>query len=66
MCKIPSLQKLQSAYRTNHSVETAVTKVYNDMIINKARGKNTVLVLLDLSAAFDTQGHEILLNDLYI
>ena len=40
-----ALPKLQSAYRRNHSVETAVTKVYNDVIINKSQGKDTILVL---------------------
>ena len=52
-----ALQKLQSTYRQNHSVETAGTKVYNDLITNKNQGKDAILVLLKLSAAFDTGEH---------
>ena len=59
LSKMPALQKLQSAYRRNHSVGTAVKKVY------KNRGKDTMLVLLDLSVAFDTVDHDILLSDLF-
>ena len=65
LSKMPALQKLQSAYRRNHSVETAVTKVFSDLIINKSQGKDTILILLDLSAAFDTVDQDILLNDLF-
>ena len=63
--KMPELQKMQSAYRRNHSVETAVTKVFSDLIINKNQGKDTILVMLDLSAAFGTVYQDILLNDLF-
>ena len=56
--------KFQSAYREFHSVETAMCRVYNQLIKTKCSGKCTLLVLLDLSAAFDTVDHEILLNDL--
>ena len=41
--------------------EIAVTRVYNDLIVNKSRGKDTIIVLLDLSAAFDTVDQDILL-----
>ena len=60
-----ALQKLQSAYRRNNSVETGVTKVYNDLIINKSRGEDTILVMLDLSAAFDTVDQDTLHNYLF-
>ena len=65
LCKKSTLQKLQLVYTRNHSSETAVTKVYKDLIINKSRGKYTILVLLDVSAALDTVDQDILLNDLF-
>jgi len=64
--KFQSFPKVQSAYREFHSVETAMTKIYNDLIIRKCEGKCSLLVLLDLSAAFDTIDHGMLLNDLEI
>ena len=54
----------QSAYRENHSTETALLKVKNDILVNMNKQHVTVLVLLDLSAAFDTVDHGILLEAL--
>ena len=55
----------QSAYRRHHSTESAVLSVMNDVIRNIDDGKVVPLVLLDLSAAFDTVDHEILLEVLH-
>ena len=55
---------LQSAYRSKHSTETAVLKIQNDIIGNLDIGMCTVLTSLDLSAAFDTVDHAILLRRL--
>ena len=52
---------LQSAYKQNHSTESALLKVKNDILLNMEAQKVTLLVLLDLSAAFDTVRHDTLL-----
>lgn len=48
---------LQSAYRSAHSTETAVTKIHNDILSSLDQGRCTILASLDLSAAFDTVDH---------
>jgi len=54
----------QSAYRQFHSTETAVLKVLADILHALDNGDVAVLMLLDLSAAFDTVDHAILLQRL--
>ncbi len=55
----------QSAYRQGHSIETALTRVYNDILINlDEKGGETILILLDLTAAFDTIDHELFIKRL--
>ena len=54
----------QSAYRKGHSTETALVRVQHD-ILNAIGGQQAVLlVLLDLSAAFDTVSHAELISTL--
>ena len=52
---------MQSAYRQFHSTETAATKVFNDLLLAADGGKMSALCLLDLTSAFDTVDHELLL-----
>ena len=52
---------LQSAYRDKHSTETALIKVQNDILSALDAGSSAILLMLDLSAAFDTIYHDILL-----
>ena len=60
----PSITPFQSAYRQFHSTETALLHIQNDLLaINKQQV--SALVLLDLSAAFDTIDHKILLSRLF-
>ena len=56
--------KAQYAYREFHSTETALLRVKNDILLNMNQQRVTLLVLLDLSAAFDTVDHTVLLNRL--
>ena len=54
----------QSAYRPLHITETALLRVSNDILMALDQHKAAMLVLLDLSAAFDTIDHGMLLNRL--
>ena len=46
--------EFQSAYRKNHSTETALVRVTNDILMKMNIQEVTLLVMLDLSATFDT------------
>jgi len=59
-----SISPFQSAYRKFHSVETTLLKIQNDLLLSLDKKKVSALVLLDLSAAFDTVDHSLLLSRL--
>ena len=58
------LEANQSAYRKDHSVETAVLSVMDNLLTIGGEKFFTLISLLDLSAAFDTLDHSILLRRL--
>ena len=60
---VEALPDNQSAYRRLYSTETTLCSVVNDMQMLMDEGKCGILILLDLSAAFDTVVHDILLRD---
>ena len=55
----------QSGYKKQHSTETLLLKVTNDLLVVADKKSATVLLMLDLSAAFDTVDHSKLLDILY-
>ena len=55
---------VQSAYKVGHSTESALLRVHNYVLCALDDGRWVMLVLLDLSAAFDTVNHGILLSRL--
>ena len=59
------IPQYHSAYRTNHSCETSLLRLLNDTLWNMENGKATIPTAMDLSVAFDTVDHDILLNILH-
>ena len=58
-------EEFQSAYRCNHSTETALLRIKHDFHKSFDSKSGTVLVLLDLKSAFDTVDHAIMLEGLH-
>ena len=65
-CECNNISKYyQSAYKRLHSTETALVKVQSDILRAVDSQGGAILVLLDLSAAFDTISHDVLLRTLH-
>ena len=54
------VDNFQSTYKAGHSCETALLRVYTDHVTTIGIGNGAVLVLLELSAVFDTIDHNYL------
>ncbi len=59
------LEPFQSGFRSGHSTETALIRVTNDLLISADKGACSILLLLDITAAFDTISHAVLLERLH-
>ena len=52
----------QSGYRVGHSCETLLAGMFDDLLKDLDSGKVAALMLLDMSAAFDTVDHQALIG----
>ena len=57
-------ETMQSAYRKSHSTETALLKVRSDLLCELDKNRMVLLVMLGLTAAFDTINHNTLFHRL--
>lgn len=59
-------EPFQSAYRRHHGTETGLLRIQNDILTALDKNQGALLLLLDLSAAFDTIDHPVLLDRLSV
>ena len=52
----------QHGYKSGHSTETLLLKLYYDILVAIDQNRGVVVLLVDLSSAFDTVQHDLLLN----
>ena len=57
-------EQYQSAYRKQHSTETTLIRLFNNLLVQLDNRQAVYLTLLDLSAAFDTVDYDIYLSRL--
>ena len=58
------MPRLQSGFRSGYSTENAILRVFSDIYFSIDQGQVALLALLDVSAAFDTVVHDIILERL--
>ena len=59
------LPKFQSGFRAHHSTESALVKIHSDILNSLDNDKAVLMICLDLSSAFDTVDHELLMGELH-
>ena len=64
MCASDNFSSAQSAYRRHYPTETALLHTLDSIYRSSDKGRLSLLVSLDLSAAFDTTDHRLLLDKL--
>ena len=57
-----NVERLQSTYSPGHSTETALLRVKTDLLDEIDKGQVNCSIMLDLSTAFNTVNHELLLS----
>ena len=62
LCSNSLLNPFKFAYKPGHSTETALFEIVNDVLFSLDNGNISSVTFRDLSAAFDTIDHNILLN----
>ena len=60
------IYKSQYGFRARHSCEHAIAKVIGEIVKNKEKNKHMVGLFLDLSKAFDTLDHKIVLEKMEV
>ena len=65
LTKYKILSPYQYGFLTYHSTESAITSIYDQLLNNLSKNKFTCSIFFDLSKAFDTVNHEILLGKVY-
>ena len=60
-----TIYKSQYGFRTAHSCENAICELVSEIIKGKQDGMHTLAIFLDLSKAFDSLEHDVLLRKLY-